>query len=131
VIASIDSSSYACVVCTLDSLSLKNTRLGLETLTLMGYDSERTRLVLNRANSRLGIAADDVVTILGRHPDVHVPSHRDIARSLSDGTPIAAGAHDTDAAKAFGELAGTFAPSQNGAGNDHTKPRRRLLRRRG
>ena len=37
VIASIDLSTDVCVVGTLDTLSLKNTRLGLETLTLMGY----------------------------------------------------------------------------------------------
>jgi len=134
VIASIDSSSYACVVCTLDSLSLKNTRLGLETLALMGYDTERTRLVLNRANSRLGLAADDVLTILGRHPDVLVPSHRDIARSMSEGTPITAAAHGSDAAKAFGELATAFMHHQNGADGGQVRPkagpRRRLLRRR-
>jgi len=131
VIASIDSSSYACIVCTLDSLSLKNTRLGLETLALMGYDADRTRLVLNRANSRLGLSGDDVVAILGREPDVHVPSHRDIARSLSEGTPIAAVAHGSEAARAFAELADTFGNHRNGADADHARPRRRLLRRRG
>ena len=42
VIASIDSSSDVCMVGMLDSLSLKNTKLGLETLDLMGYDRRRT-----------------------------------------------------------------------------------------
>src|SRR5207247_7423910 len=37
VIASIDSSTDICMVGMLDSLSLKNTKLGLETLELMGY----------------------------------------------------------------------------------------------
>ncbi|MGH3021333.1 MAG: AAA family ATPase, partial [Gaiellaceae bacterium] len=55
VIASIDSSSHVCMVGMLDSLSLKNTKLGFETLELMGYDGERMRLVLNRADSRVGI----------------------------------------------------------------------------
>ena len=50
VIASIDSSTHVCMVGMLDSLSLKNTKLGLETLELMGYDRERIRLVLNRAD---------------------------------------------------------------------------------
>jgi pilus assembly protein CpaE len=36
VIASVDSSSDVCMVATLDSLSLKNTKLGFETLELMG-----------------------------------------------------------------------------------------------
>ena len=43
VIASIDSSSHVCMVGMLDSLSLKNTKLGLETLELMGYDRRAHR----------------------------------------------------------------------------------------
>ncbi len=38
VIASIDMSTHVCMVGMLDTLSLKNTKLGLETLDLMGYD---------------------------------------------------------------------------------------------
>src|SRR2546423_4222737 len=40
VIATIDASSEVCMVGMLDSLSLKNTKLGLETLDLMGYDTQ-------------------------------------------------------------------------------------------
>ncbi len=52
VIASIDASTHVCMVGTLDSLSLKNTKLGLETLELMGYEGERIRMVLNRADTQ-------------------------------------------------------------------------------
>ncbi len=41
VIATIDSATEVVMVGMLDSLSLKNTKLGLETLELMGYDPER------------------------------------------------------------------------------------------
>jgi pilus assembly protein CpaE len=132
VIAAIDASSHLLMVCTLDSLSLKNTRLGLETLQLMGYDEARIRLVLNRADSRIGISAEDVTTILGRDPDVLVPSQREIAMSLSNGTPIAAAGHPAAAARAFGALAGLIAGQQDGsAASAAAEPRRRLLRRRG
>ena len=73
VIASIDSSSDVCMVAMLDSLSLKNTKLGLETLELMGYQQSHIRFVLNRADSRVGITDDDVATIVGRTPDVQDP----------------------------------------------------------
>ena len=56
VIASIDLSTDIVMVGMLDSLSLKNTKLGLETLELMGYEPEKIRLVLNRAHSRVGIS---------------------------------------------------------------------------
>jgi len=109
VIATIDVSSDVCMVGMLDSLSLKNTKLGLETLELMGYDSERVSLVLNRADSRVGITPDDVATIVGRRPDVSVPSDREIPRSINEGTPIVAAKPQSGAAKAFRALADRYA----------------------
>ncbi len=124
VIASIDSSSHVCVVGMLDSLSLKNTKLGLETLELMGYSRERTRFVLNRADSRVGITRDDVVAIVGRTPDVLVPSDRDIPRSVNEGTPIVQAGRRSDAAKAFGQLAALYETRETNGGK-----RRRFGRR--
>jgi pilus assembly protein CpaE len=127
VIASIDSSSHVCVVGTLDSLSLKNTKLGLDTLGLMGYPADRTRIVLNRADSRVGITQDDVVAVLGRLPDAMVPSDREIARSVNEGMPIVLAKERSEAASAFRQLAGFYnmstPPSQNGHRRFH------LLRR--
>ena len=131
VIATIDASSDLVMVGTLDSLSLKNTRLGLEALELIGYDTERVRLVLNRADSRVGLSEDDVVTILGRRPDVLVPSHREIARSMSNGEPIAMSGKSSEAAKAFKALADAFAAERNGVVEQAEQaPRRGVLRRR-
>jgi len=109
VIATIDVSSEVCMVGMLDSLSLKNTKLGLETLDLMGYDTERVSLVLNRADSRVGITPDDVSTIVGRAPDVSIPSDREIPRSVNEGTPIVAARQGSGAAKAFRTLADRYA----------------------
>jgi pilus assembly protein CpaE len=108
VIASIDSSSAVCMVGMLDSLSLKNTKLGLETLDLMGYDPGRVSLVLNRADSRVGITREDVTQIVGRPPDVLVPSHRDIARHVNAGQPIVLASKRSEASKAFMSLAALY-----------------------
>ena len=108
VIASIDSSSGVVLVGMLDTLSLKNTKLGLDTLDLMGYPSDRIRLVLNRADSRVGITQEDVVQVIGRTPDVMVPSDREIARSVNEGMPIVAAKSHSNAAKAFNRLASMY-----------------------
>jgi pilus assembly protein CpaE len=108
VISSIDSSSDIVMVGMLDSLSLKNTKLGLETLDLMSYDRNRVKVVLNRADSRVGITADDVEKVLGRRPDVMVPSDREIPRALNSGAPIVIAKPDSDASKAFTRLAKVF-----------------------
>jgi pilus assembly protein CpaE len=131
VIGAVDASTDVCVVAMLDSLSLKNSKLGLETLELMDYTGP-IRLVLNRADSNVGIAREDVVAIMGRSPDVLVPSDRNITRSVNQGEPITLLHRRSDAARAFGALAGMYlagAPSTNR--EPERKPRRRLFRRRG
>jgi pilus assembly protein CpaE len=109
VISAIDRSTHVCAVAVLDSLSLKNTKLGLETLDLMGYDKSRTSLVLNRADTKVGITPEDVVAIIGREPDVLVPSDRDIPRAVNEGTPIVAAKPNSRAASAFRALAASYA----------------------
>jgi pilus assembly protein CpaE len=74
VIAAIDSASHLCLVGMLDALSLKDTKIGLETLAQMGYDPGEVTLVLNRADTSVGITMADVERLLGRQPDVLVNS---------------------------------------------------------
>jgi pilus assembly protein CpaE len=108
VIASIDLSTDLVMVGMLDTLSLKNTKLGLETLELMGYNPEHIRLVLNRAHSRVGISTADVGSVLGRPPDVLVPSDREIPRSVNEGVPIVTTQPQSVAAVAFRQLAAFY-----------------------
>ena len=134
VITAVDSSTDVCVVGTLDAFSLKDTKLGLETLDRMGYDRDAIRLVLNRSDSRVGISSDDVLAILGRAPDILVPSQRDIPRGITEGTPIVSAQPRSSAAKAFRKLAAMYATEQASAFETtpvpgHEARRRPLLRR--
>ena len=108
VIASIDAATDLIMVGMLDSLSLKNTKLGLETLKLMGYEDDDIKLVLNRAHSRVGISHSDVVAVLGREPDIYVPSDREIPRTVNEGVPIVTSKPESEAAQAFRALAGLY-----------------------
>jgi MinD-like ATPase involved in chromosome partitioning or flagellar assembly/CheY-like chemotaxis protein len=112
VIASIDASTQVCMVGMLDSLSLKNTKLGLETLDLMGYPSDRISLVLNRADTKVGITREDVAVIAGRQPDVMVPSDREIPRSVNEGQPIVLANERAEASRAFRQLASLYMPKR-------------------
>jgi pilus assembly protein CpaE len=118
VIGAIDSSSHVCVVGMLDSLSLKNTKLGLETLELMGYSPDRITLLLNRADSRVGITREDVASIIGRQPDVFVPSDREIPVSVNEATPIVIGSERSEAARAFNRLAQLYINAEREARSD-------------
>jgi pilus assembly protein CpaE len=108
VIATIDNATTVCMVGMLDALSLKNTKLGLETLDLMGFPSENVKLVLNRARSRVGISDDEVIAIIGREPDIFVPSDRDIPRAVNEGKPIMVAKPQSEASVAFRNLAASF-----------------------
>jgi pilus assembly protein CpaE len=108
VISAIDASTYVCMVGTLDTLSLKNTRLGLETLELMGYDPDQIVLILNRADSRVGIDDEDVLAVVGKRPDIRIPSDVEVPRAVNEGIPIVLAKPDSAAAKAFRSLADEF-----------------------
>jgi pilus assembly protein CpaE len=127
VIGAIDASSHVCMVTALDSLSLKNTKLGLETLELMGYDRSAITVVLNRADSEVGIAQADVEQVIGRKPDVLVPSSRAVPRSLNEGNPIVLGDGRSPVAAALRELAAGYLPDQ-ASRNGHRRRRLRLRR---
>ena len=139
VIAAVDVSTHLCVVGMLDALSLKDTKIGLETLEQMGYDPNAVTFVLNRADSDVGIAASDVQELLGRAPDLMVGSDRAIPRALTSGQPIVVAEPRSKAARSYTSLAERYlsatarsaettsaiaGPATNGNGR-----RRRLLRK--
>jgi pilus assembly protein CpaE len=127
VIATIDSATAICMVGMLDALSLKNTKLGLETLELMGFPPDNIKLVLNRARTRVGITDEDVTAIVGRTPDVLVPSDRDIPRAVNEGNAIILSKPQSEAAEAFRRLASSLVLTEASANGGR---RRRLIGRR-
>jgi pilus assembly protein CpaE len=85
----------------------------LETLELMGYHPDRISLVLNRADTRVGITHEDVDAIIGRSPDVLVPSDRQIPISINDGVPIVMRDDRSEAARAFQKLAESYVDKEH------------------
>ena len=115
VISAVDSSNDVLVVAMRDTLSLKNTKLGLETLERMEYDRRRVKILLNRANTNVGIEREDVLAILGRDVDIlrAQPTARSRARSTrASRSPTSAG---SEAAKAFRGLAELYIDAARGA----------------
>jgi septum formation inhibitor-activating ATPase MinD len=68
------------------------------------------------------------VAILGRAPDVLIPSQRDVVRWLNAGEPIVLASKRSEPAKAFRALAELFAADRAPADTSNGG-RRRLLRR--
>jgi pilus assembly protein CpaE len=127
VIATIDNASSLVMVGMLDALSLKNTKLGLETLELMGFPADQIKLVLNRARSRVGISDDEVVAIVGRVPDIFVPSDRDIPRAVNEGKSILDSKPQSEASNAFRQLATMYLHEETAAAANGGTGLRRLF----
>jgi pilus assembly protein CpaE len=125
VIATVDNATDVCMVVMLDALSLKNARLGLETLGLMGFPEEQVTIVLSRAGTSVGISENDAVQIIGRPLDVLVPSDRAVSRSAGDGVPLVISQPKSDVAKAYEALADLYSAAPAQMVETEAKPRRR------
>ncbi|MFA5891309.1 MAG: P-loop NTPase [Actinomycetota bacterium] len=88
VLQAIDESDILVSVTTLDVPSIKNLKISFQTLGLLGVDPDRVRLVLNRADSKVGLNIREVEKTLGRSVDIRIPSSRDVPLSVNRGTPL-------------------------------------------
>ena len=76
-------------VMTLEITNIKNIRLFLELVQQLGYPPEKVKLVLNRADSTLGIRVADVEQSIGRKIDHTVVSDgRSVVYALNRGVPF-------------------------------------------
>jgi pilus assembly protein CpaE len=88
VLAAFDRSDVVGLLATLDIPALKNLKLTLETLDLIGYPRERLRIILNRADSKVGLALSEVEKTLKTPISAQVPSSRDVPASTNRGVAI-------------------------------------------
>jgi pilus assembly protein CpaE len=88
-IAVLDQSDTILTLLTLEITSVKNMRLFLETADQLGYAKDKIRLVLNRADSTLGIRVADVEHSIGRKVDHTIVSEgRSVVYALNRGVPF-------------------------------------------
>lgn len=135
VLAAFDQSDLVALIATLDIPALKNLKLTLETLDLLNYPRERWRIVLNRADSKVGLALNEVEKTLKAPIAAQVPSSRDVPASINRGVPIVLDdpRHPVSAAiRAFAErnIAATLAAVDDDIPTGLRTDRRGLLRRR-
>lgn len=120
VLAALDRSDLIVLVGSMDVPSVKNLKLAMTTLGQLGHPRDRMRLVLNRADSKVGLRATEVEKSLGSTIDVQIPSHRDVPLSVNQGTPLAITRPKSPIVTAIGELLPLVLPELA----DTTKPGR-------
>jgi pilus assembly protein CpaE len=83
-----DLSDTICLVTGLDVVGVKHLSKALDTLLTIGLPRERFRVVLNRADSKVGLDAGDVERVMKIQVDAMIPSSRLVPTSLNKGRPV-------------------------------------------
>ncbi len=88
VLASFDLSDILVLIATLDIPALKNLRLTLDTLDLLGNPRDSRVVVLNRSDAKVGLRSEDVVTSIKQDIAIMVPGSVDVPASVNRGVVI-------------------------------------------
>lgn len=104
VLALIEESDDVLLVAGLDIPSIKNVRIGLQTLRLLNTPMHKIRLVLNRANSKVKLDVSEVERTLQVQAQSRIPSDVSVPQSVNKGEPIVTDAPRSGPAKAIEAL---------------------------
>ncbi len=88
VLQAFDESDLIVLVATPDIPALKNLKIACETISLLNIDKDRLRVVLNRADSRVGISPAEVAASVNMTITTSVPSSRDVPATINRGELI-------------------------------------------
>jgi pilus assembly protein CpaE len=88
VLGAFDESDWLVMLATLDVPSVKNLKLTLQTMELLHFPKNRIRVVVNRADSKVGLRLPDVEKLLSSSVDATIPSSRSVPLSVNKGSPI-------------------------------------------
>lgn len=127
-IGALDRATHVLLVSGTDVASVHAARKMIETMAKMAMDAGRIRLVINKANSRLGLAPSDVEEVLGLGASLTIPDLPVIAAAVNRGIPITESAPGIRVSRRFfafaDELVGLDAAA-SGRGLRHIIRRRR------
>lgn len=124
-LAVLDAADTILTVLTLEITSIKNIRLFLEVAQQLGYERNRLVLVLNRADSTLGIRVSDVEHSIGRRIDHSIVSDgRTVVYALNRGVPFVIAGRETQVAQDVIRLARAVvgAPAAAAPGEPERRP---------
>jgi pilus assembly protein CpaE len=87
-LAALDASHEYVLVATPELPALKNLRVTLDMFDLLDYRRENRIVVLNRADSKVGLSPSDIERVIRVPVTTHVPSSRDVPTAVNRGQPL-------------------------------------------
>ena len=110
-LATLDQTDDLLLVCGLEVPTIKNVRLSLQTLQLLSFPTDRVRVVLNRANSNVGMKKGEVEAALESKIRFEVPSDRVVPLAVNRSNPAVLSDPKSDFGRAVREMAKTLLPA--------------------
>ena len=118
-IALLDLADVIVLVLTLELTAIKGVKQYLELTDLLGYDSDKILLVLNRATAPAGIPIEDVASSLKGRLAIQLPDDPALAlRAINEGVPFVQSAPNAPLSRELDRLAGLVAHSEDPVEDD-------------
>jgi pilus assembly protein CpaE len=108
VLSILDESDDVVLVAGMDIPSIKNVKIGLQTLRLLDMSADKLKLVLNRANAKVKLDVSEVERTLQLKADCLIPSDIVMPRSVNKGVPAVLDEPKSSVAKSMEQLADLF-----------------------
>lgn len=131
VLVALEEADHICLLASLDVVGIKHLSKALDTLSSIGIPPEKLHIVLNRADSKVGLDPHDVEKVLKIKVDSMIPSSRLVPASLNQGRPVYLQEPTSDVAKSIDGLADRLLPqmAKNEEETHPTSALKRLLKR--
>jgi Flp pilus assembly CpaE family ATPase len=91
VLTAMDVSSHLVLLTTPDVTALKNLRVALDMLDMLSYPRQIRSVVINRADSKVGLSLEQVRKVVRSDITAYIPSSRAVPISVNKGVPIMLG----------------------------------------
>jgi pilus assembly protein CpaE len=104
VLALIEAADEVLVVASMDIPSIKNLKVGIQTLDLLSLAGDRVKLVLNRANAKVRLDVSEVERALSLKTSYHVPSDIAVPQAVNRGVPVIVDNPRSPAARALEDI---------------------------
>ena len=99
------------LVCSMDVSSVRALRKELDAFAGAEVPQPRRHVVLNRADSRVGLEVHDIEATIGHRIDVPLVSSRSVPLNMNCGVPVVDAEPSSQVAKQLHELVGRLVPS--------------------
>ena len=130
VLALLEEADDVFLVASMDIPSIKNLKVGIQTLGLLSLAGPKLRLVLNRANSKVNLDIADVERAIGLTVQFRIPSDVAVPQAVNRGVPAILDKPRSPASLALAEIANAFlADTEESESAADQEPRRRAWRR--